>query len=68
MNNKGECIDMDLVGKKAFANHTVFSYVGKVKDAFFPLVDKLIEQPKSAEFIQGFKNAAMYSKQFTNDK
>ena len=31
MNNKGECIDMDLVGKKAFANHTVFSYVGKVK-------------------------------------
>lgn len=42
------------------------AYVGKIKEAFFPLVDKLIEQAGSAEFIQGFKNAGMYAKQFTN--
>ncbi len=42
------------------------AYVGKIKEAFFPLVDKLIVQSGSAEFIQGFKNAGMYAKQFTN--
>lgn len=42
------------------------AYVGKIKEAFFPLVDKLIAQSGSAEFIQGFKNAGMYAKQFTN--
>lgn len=43
------------------------AYVGKVKEAFLPLVDKLIEQPESAEFLQTFKNSSMYAKQFTND-
>lgn len=47
--------------------YAIPAYVGKVKEAFFPLVDKLIEQPGSAEFLQGFENAAMYAKQFTND-
>ncbi len=47
--------------------YAIPAYVGKVKEAFFPLVDKLIEQPGSAEFIQGFKNASMYANQFTND-
>lgn len=42
------------------------AYVGKIKEAFFPLVDKLIAQDGSAEFIQSFKNAGMYAKQFTN--
>ena len=43
------------------------AYVGKIREAFFPIVDKLIEQPGSAEFIQTFKDAAMYAKQFTNE-
>ncbi len=47
--------------------YAIPAYVTKVKDAFFPLVDKLIEQPESAEFIQTFKNSAMYAKQFTNE-
>ena len=42
------------------------AYVGKIKEAFFPLVDELIAQPGSAEFLQTFKNAGMYAKQFTN--
>ena len=47
--------------------YAIPAYVGKVKEAFFPLVDKLIEQPKSAEFLQTFQNAGMYAKQFTNE-
>lgn len=47
--------------------YSIPAYVGKVKEAFFPLVDKLIEQPESAEFIQTFKNSTMYAKQFTNE-
>ena len=43
------------------------AYVSKIKEAFFPLVDKLIEQPGSAEFLQGFKNSGMYAKQFKNE-
>lgn len=42
------------------------AYVGKIKEAFFPLVDELIAQAGSAEFIQTFKNAGMYAKQFSN--
>lgn len=43
------------------------AYVGKIKEAFFPLVDELIKQEGSADFIQTFKNASQFSKQFTND-
>ena len=43
------------------------AYVKQIKDAFFPLVDELIKQAGSAEFIQTFKNASYYSKQFTNE-
>lgn len=47
--------------------YAIPAYVSKVKEAFLPLVDKLIAQEGSAEFLQTFKNAAMYSKQFTNE-
>lgn len=43
------------------------AYVSKVKEAFFPLVDKLIEQKGSLEFIQNFSNAKMFAKQFENE-
>ena len=42
------------------------AYVGKIKEAFFPLVDNLIAQAGSSEFIQTFTQARMYSKQFAN--
>ena len=47
--------------------HAIPAYVSKIKEAFFPLVDKLIDQPGSAEFIQGFKNSGMYAKQFKDE-
>lgn len=43
------------------------AYVGKIKEAFFPLVDNLIAQSESATFIQTFSQAGMYSKQFSNE-
>ena len=43
------------------------AYVGKIREAFLPLVDNLIAQTGSAEFIQKFQNSAMYARQFTND-
>lgn len=43
------------------------AYVGKIKEAFFPLVDNFIAQNGSAEFIQSFSQAGMYSKQFSNE-
>lgn len=43
------------------------AYVDKVKDAFFPLVDKLIAQQGSTDFIKGFANANMFAKQFENE-
>lgn len=43
------------------------AYVKSIKAAFFPLVDNLIAQAGSTEFIQGFSNAGMYNKQFNNE-
>ncbi len=43
------------------------AYVGKIKEAFFPLVDNLIAQAGSSEFLQTFSQAGMYARQFTNE-
>ncbi len=47
--------------------YNIPAYVGQVKAAFFPLVDKLIDQPGSTDFIRSFSNAGMYAKQFENE-
>ena len=47
--------------------YAIPAYVGKVKEAFFPLVDKLIETEGASELVQGFYNSAMYLKQFESD-
>lgn len=43
------------------------AYVGKIKEAFFPLVDDLIAQEGSTEFIQSFSQAGMFNKRFSNE-
>ena len=67
----GSCIQLIVQLPIMWALYRVIynipAYVSSVKEAFLPLVDKLIAQPGSAEFIQGFQNASMYSKQFTNE-
>ena len=67
----GSCIQLLIQMPILFALYRVIynmpAYVGKIKEAFFPLVDKLIAQEGSAEFLQSFTNASMYAKQFNNE-
>ena len=67
----GSCLQLLIQMPILFALYRVIyampAYVTKIKQAFFPLVDNLIAQEGSVEFIQGFKNSAMYSKQFSNE-
>ena len=67
----GSCIQLIIQMPILFALYRVIyampAYVGKIKEAFFPLVTDLISQAGSLEFIQGFKNAAMYARQVTNE-
>ena len=43
------------------------AYVGQIKDAFLPLVNKLIVADSGAEFIQSFSAASQFAKQFSNE-
>ena len=67
----GSCVQLLIQMPILFALYRVIyampAYVGKIKAAFFPLVDKLMVQEGSAEFIQTFKNSTMYAKQFKNE-
>ena len=67
----GSCLQLIIQMPILFALYRVIyampAYVGKIKEAFFPLVDKLIGQAGSAEFIQTFKDAAMFTKQFSSE-
>jgi YidC/Oxa1 family membrane protein insertase len=42
------------------------AYVTKVRDAFFPLVDELINTTGASDLIRSFKNSAMFANQFNN--
>lgn len=46
--------------------YNVPAYVTSIKDTFMSVVDKLVHIEGSAEFLQTFKNASYYSKQFTD--
>ena len=67
----GSCLQLLIQMPILFALYRVIyampAYVGKIKDAFYPMVDKLMGEAGSVEFIQTFKDAAMYSKQFSSE-
>ena len=67
----GGCVQLLIQMPILFALYQVIyrmpAYVSKIKEAFFPLVDELIKQPGSADFIQTFKNASDYASQFKNE-
>ncbi len=68
----GSCLQLLIQMPILFALYRVIyampAYVGKIKDAFFPLVDKLIVQAGSSDFIQTFKDASMFGNQFTSEQ
>ncbi len=67
----GSCIQLLIQMPILFALYRVIyampAYVGRIKEAFFPLVTNLISQSGSLEFLQTFKNASMYARQISND-
>lgn len=67
----GSCVQLIIQLPIMFALYRVIynmpAYVKSIKEAFFPLVDNLIAQSGSSEFIQTFRNAGMYNKQFSNE-
>lgn len=67
----GSCLQLLIQMPILFALYRVIysmpAYVTQIKEAFFPLVDNLIAQVGSSEFIQSFQNSAMYVKQFSNE-
>ncbi len=67
----GSCMYMLIQMPILFALYRVIyaipAYVGKVKEAFFPLVEKIIHTEGATELVQNFANSAMYKKQFNNE-
>jgi len=67
----GSCVQLLIQMPILLALYRVIAnipaYVDKVKDAFFPLVDKLIGEPGSVDFIKGLSGANMFMKQFENE-
>ena len=70
----GGCLPLLIQMPILFALYRVFmnvpAYVNQVKEAFFPMVEKLANTAGSAEFLsnsENFSNAAMYAKQFANE-
>ena len=70
----GGCLQLVIQMPILFALYRVFmnvpAYVNQVKEAFFPMVEKLANTAGSAEFLsnsENFSNAAMYAKQFANE-
>lgn len=67
----GSCVQLLIQMPILFALYRVIysmpAYVKQIKEAFFPLVDKLISQSGSAELLQSFKSSNLFTKQFTNE-
>ena len=67
----GSCMYLLIQMPILFALYRVIyampAYVGKIKEAFFPLVTNIINTEGATELVQGFSNSAMYAKQFTSE-
>ena len=70
----GSCVQLLIQMPILFALYRVFmnmpAYVGQIKDAFYPMVEKLANAAGSVEFIsntKNFANAGMFLPQFQNE-
>lgn len=70
----GTCVQLLIQMPILFALYRVIyaipAYVGRVRDVFThnDFIKNLMNQEGSQEFISAFKNAGMYTKQFSNEK
>ena len=67
----GSCVQLIIQMPILFALYRVIyampAYVTKIKDAFYPLVEKLRGDSAAIEYVKGLQNSMMYSKQFSNE-
>ena len=67
----GSCVQLIIQMPILFALYRVIyampAYVTKIKDAFYPLVEKLRGEAAAVDYVKGLQNSAMYAKQFTNE-
>jgi len=67
----GSCVQLLIQMPILFSLYRVIyampAYVGKIKDSFYPLVDKLKGESEAVEFVKGLSNSAMYANQFNNE-
>lgn len=68
----GSCLQLLIQMPILFSLYRVISnvpaYIGKIKDAYYPLVTKLLEKDDATDLLQSFENAKMFMKQFNNPK
>lgn len=67
----GSCLQLLIQMPILFALYRVIyaipAYVGRVKQVYLPLVNKLMETEGAAEFIQNLSTSSQFQKQFTNE-
>ncbi len=67
----GSCVQMLIQLPILFALYKVIyavpAYVTSIKASYMTVVDKLVSLEGASEFLQTFKNSAMFAKQFTNE-
>ena len=67
----GSCVQLLIQMPILFALYRVIyaipAYVGKIKDVYVPLVNKLMGVEGVDEILKGFKNSLRYTNQFTNE-
>ena len=67
----GSCVQLLIQMPILFALYRVIyampAYVTKIKDSFYPLVEKLRGDTSAIEYVKGLQNSMMYSKQFSNE-
>lgn len=67
----GSCVQLIIQMPILFSLYRVIyampAYVSKIKDAFYPLVEKISGDNAAIEYIKGLTNSAQFSKQFENE-
>lgn len=67
----GSCLQLVIQMPILFALYRVINampaYVGKIKEAFSPLVTNLLNQEGGSELVQTFTNSAQFKNQFSNE-
>ena len=67
----GSCVQLLIQMPILFSLYRVIyampAYVSKIKDAFYPLVEKVRGNADAVEYIKGLKNSQMFASQFNNE-